>query len=91
MSGVVMNQFLSGAFALCAVAVGFFFVRYWRRSHERIFLLLAIAFYMLALERTVLAFVPASLDGRHWIYLARLLAFALLIVGIVDKNLPARR
>jgi nitrate/nitrite transporter NarK len=81
-----MNQFLSGAFALASIASGFFFIRYWKQSRDRTFLILAIAFYLLALERTVLSFIPPALDGRHWIYLARLLAFVLLIVGIIDKN-----
>lgn len=86
-----MNQFLSGALVVASAAVALFFVKYWRATHDRLFAILAFAFCLLALERTVLAFVPVSLEGRHWIFLARLLAFALIIVGVLDKNRPRRR
>jgi hypothetical protein len=81
-----MSQFLSGAFAAVSVAIGLFFLRFWQRSRDRLFALLALAFLLLAAERTVMAFVPAALDGRHLIYFARLVAFALIILGVIDKN-----
>ncbi len=86
-----MNQFLSGGLVVACAAVALFFVKYWRATHDRLFAILGFAFLLLALERTVLAFVPISLEGRHWIYLARLLAFGLIIVGVLDKNRPRRR
>ncbi len=81
-----MNEFLSGAFMLAAAAAALFFIQYWRRSHERLFAILALAFFTIALERAVLAFVSVDQEGRHWIFLARLLAFLLIIFGILDKN-----
>lgn len=86
-----MNQFLSGAQVLACAAIALFFVKYWRATHDRLFAILGFAFCLLAVERSVLAFVPASLEGRHWIFLARLLAFGSIIVGVLDKNRPRRR
>lgn len=81
-----MIRLLSGVFVGMALAVCLFFVRFWRKSHERLFALLALVFGLLAIERGVLAFVPVGHESRHWIFLVRLLAFALLILGIIDKN-----
>ncbi|MDI3289067.1 DUF5985 family protein [Polyangium sp. 15x6] len=81
-----MIQLLSGVFVGMALAISLFFFRFWRKSRERLFALLALVFALLSVERSVLAFVPASYESRHWIFLVRLLAFALLIAGIVDKN-----
>ncbi|MFO7178438.1 MAG: DUF5985 family protein [Pseudomonadota bacterium] len=86
-----MNTFLLGATTLACAAVALFFFRYWRRSHDRLFAILAAAFGLLMLERIVLSSVPAQLEGRHWIYLVRLLAFVLIIAGVIDKNWPRRR
>ncbi|MDX2020424.1 MAG: DUF5985 family protein [Deltaproteobacteria bacterium] len=90
MDKLALNAFCSGAFALACLAVALFFFRFWRKSQERLFAILCSAFALLALERTVLASVPAAHESRHWIYLARLVAFALIIIGVLDKNRPAR-
>lgn len=86
MSYAAVNYFLSGAFMLACAAAGLFFVRYWIRTHDRLFAALAVAFFLFALERAVLAYLPLELEGRHFIYLARLIGFVLIILGIVDKN-----
>jgi len=81
-----MIPFLSGAFVAIAIAIAVFFWRFWRRSRDRLFALLALAFVLLGLERTILVFMPALREGRHYLYLIRLAAFALIIVGILDKS-----
>jgi hypothetical protein len=81
-----MALFLSGAFMMASAAIALFFAQYWRRTHDRLFAILSLAFTLLVVERWVLAFVPPWYEGRHWIFLARLLAFALIIAGVIDKN-----
>ena len=85
-----MIQVLYGAFILACATVALFFLRYWRTSRDRLFAIMALAFALLGVERAVLAFVPPWYEGRHWIFLARLVAFILIIVGIIDKNRPHR-
>lgn len=85
-----LYSFVSGAFCMAAAAVALFFLRFWRTSRDRLFAILSLAFALLALERTVLAFVSLEHEGRHWIYVARLVAFGLIILGILDKNRPPR-
>lgn len=85
-----MIQFLSGATALGCAAIALFFVRYWRKSGDRLFAIFALAFGLLAGERLGLAFVSPALEGRNLVYLMRLCAFILIIIGIVDKNRSPR-
>lgn len=86
-----LNVFFSGAFVVACAAVALFYLRYWSRTHERLFAMLAIAFVMLGVERAVLGFVPTQMEGRHLIYLARLAAYVLILIGVVDKNWPRRK
>jgi len=91
----LINQALYGALFMAALAVGLFFHRFWRASRDRLFLLLALAFWMLAAERVgamilPMSFGPTAEEGRPWIFLLRLVAFLLIILGILDKNRGAR-
>lgn len=86
MTNAGMLQFLWGALAMGSVVVGLLFLRFWRLSHERLLFFFALGFFAFALNWLGLGIVNTSADERHWFYLLRLLAFALIITGIVDKN-----
>ena len=82
---VLVNQFMLGAIvALCAVA-GLFFLRFWRKTRDRLFAIFAIAFWILGLNWLALAFTQQD-EVRTALYVVRLLAFLLILFGIVDKN-----
>lgn len=81
-----LNQFMLGACAMACWAIGLFFLRYWRTSRDRLFVFFVAAFWALALNWVGLVGLNPSDDTRHWFYLARLLAFFLIIAGVVDKN-----
>jgi predicted small integral membrane protein len=81
-----MRDFLWGALTMGSAAVALFFLRYWRASGDRLFLFFATAFFVMALNWLGLAFIDPQAELRHTIYLLRLLAFTLIIVGIIDKN-----
>jgi len=80
-------SFLAGAivlgFALCGVG----FLRLWTRSRDRLFLAFAGAFWLLMLPAFA-ALTPDGVDeeSRAWIYLARIAAYALIIVSVVVRN-----
>jgi hypothetical protein len=79
-------SFLNGATATACVIAGVLFLTYWRDSRDRLFVFFAVAFWVLAFQWTFIsAFEPAD-EHRHLFYLPRLIAFALIAMGIVDKN-----
>ena len=81
-----MRQFLWGALAVASWAAGVFFLRFWTLARERLFLLFSLAFWTLAAHWVGLAIVNPGYESRHLLYLLRLVAFALIIGAIVDKN-----
>jgi len=82
-----MTQFLWGAEAMACVAIALLFLRFRRMSQDRLFGFFAAAFALLALHWSLLALFNIAEDStRHYMYLLRLLAFVLIIIGIVDKN-----
>jgi hypothetical protein len=68
----------------CAIA-GLFFLRFWRRTQDRLFLVFALAFWLLCLNWLALSLTQQD-EVRTVLYIVRLLAFAAIIVAILDKN-----
>jgi len=86
MNSVFLHAFLSGAIMLGFAAIGLFFVGFWKRTSDRLFLLFACSFFLLAIERLVLVLVSPDYEFRSYIYLIRLTAFLTIILAIVDRN-----
>jgi hypothetical protein len=87
----MLNQFLNGAIMFGLLIAAVFFLRFWRRSAERLFAMFAAAFFVLAIERVVLAIVQPENEFRPYVYFVRLLAFVLIIIAIIDKNRSSAR
>jgi hypothetical protein len=81
-----LTHLLYSASAMGCVTAGLFFLRFWRRSSDRLFLIFALAFWVLALNWITLVAVPVAAERHHFAYGIRLAAFALLLGGIIDKN-----
>jgi hypothetical protein len=84
-------QFLMGANTMAFVAAALFFLRFWRRTHDRLFLAFSVAFLLLAANQALVALSGIPREEQSWIYLLRLAGFSLLIVAIVAKNVGTRR
>lgn len=87
-----MNQtpilFMLGAIAMASFVAGMFFLRFWKKTGERLFLLFALAFWTEGLNRTAFALLSANpREGEPWVYMVRLGTFLLILIGILDKNL----
>ena len=83
---MTLYDFLSGAVALGFAACALFFLRFWKRTREELFLAFAVAFLLLGGGQTVLALANIPTEERGSIYLLRLLAFLLILVAIYRKN-----
>lgn len=81
-----MNDFLSGIAACSCWGAGVFFLRFWRSTHDRFFLLFACAFWVLSLNWTALVILRPAEEARHFVYLFRLAAFGLILAAVWDKN-----
>jgi hypothetical protein len=78
-----VSQFIHGAVVMASLTVGLFFLRYWRATKDRLFLLFWVAFWLLALNWTLAA--RAGPLSEH-AYIPRLLAFVVIASAVLDKN-----
>lgn len=82
---------LLGAIAAGCFVVGLFFLRYWRSTRDRLFLFFMLSFWIEAGNRVHMALTQSWNEGEPLHYFVRLLAYALILVAIWDKNRPGRR
>jgi uncharacterized membrane protein YcjF (UPF0283 family) len=78
-------HFMLGAIVTCCVVAATFFLRFWRKTRDRLFALFAAAFFLLAVNWVALAFTRRD-EMRTALYVVRLLAFVVILVAIADKN-----
>ena len=86
-----MEQFFAGMVVMGFAVAGLLFLRYWRRTHERLFLTFAASFFLLALNYAWLAATRIPIEERSPLFLVRLLAFSLIILAIVQSNRASAR
>lgn len=86
----MLMPFLSGAIVMGFLIAGLFFLRFWKRTHDRLFLAFTLAFWLLGLTQGLLAFSVVPVEERSWLYLLRLTAFVLILWAIWDKNARQR-
>ena len=86
-----MIQFLAGAVTLAYFLAAIYFLRFWRKTSDRLFLNFALAFLLFALNQFVVS-VLWTADERHsYAYVLRILGFVLILLAIADKNIFSSR
>ncbi len=86
-----MKDFLEGALCMGYLLIALFFLRFWRRSLDRLFAYFALAFAILAASRLTLTLMHLPDEAQLLIRTLRLAAFMLILWAIIDKNRrPAR-
>lgn len=88
---MTLYDFLSGAVAFGFFVCGLFFLRYWSRSRDQLFLAFALAFALLGSGQAILALANIATEERGAVYFFRLTAFLLILVAIYRKNRTADR
>lgn len=86
MSSLALANFLYGVIAALCWVVGLFFVGFWRRTRDRFFGYFGAAFWLLGLGRLAMAVFGETNEAHRSIYLLRLVAYAVFLIAIVDKN-----
>lgn len=87
-------DFLNGISVATFAASGVFFLKFWKASRDRFYLLFTAACWLLSFERVVLFFVhdaaasirSALTEASSWVYLFRLAAFAAILMAVVGRN-----
>lgn len=82
----IINAFLNGVIAMGHATAGLFFLRFWKKTNDRLFGLFAVAFWMLGVIRVVMLVLGEPGD-EHYLYWLRLVAYLIILGAIVDKNL----
>ena len=78
---------IAGALAAGYMVAGLFFLKFWRRTRDSLFLAFSAAFGLLALGSALPVMLGTPHEERGGIYLIRLAAFVLIIVAVLGKNL----
>ena len=79
-------NFIFGMTAMAFGASGLFFIKFWKKTHDRLFLLFALAFMTLAVDRIALTLVSGNGEVTPLVYVLRLAAFVLIFLAVIDKN-----
>lgn len=86
----MLLSFLSGAVVMGFWLAGLFFLRFWKRTRDELFLAFTLAFWLLGLVQALLAFSSVPVEERSWLYFLRFAAFLLILAAIWRKNRRAR-
>lgn len=85
------TQIIGGAVVMGLAVAALFFLRFWSRTRDKLFLYFAAAFGLLAANRLLVATLEIAREEQSWVYALRLVAFCLIIVAILLKNAEARK
>lgn len=85
-----MNELIAGMIVMAYFVAGLFFLRFWMETRDRLFIMFALAFVILGLQRVVLALARQTSEDTTYLYVVRLFAFVLILVAIIDKNRSGR-
>jgi len=77
---------LNGATVMGYVMAAMFFIRFWTKTHDRLFVSFAIAFCLFAVSQAFHGLSGDRSDSHALLYLPRLGGFVLIIFAIAQKN-----
>jgi hypothetical protein len=91
MSRSPLIDFLSGAAALAYLVAGVYFLRFWRKTRDGLFLSFAFAFWLLSLNQTIVSILGVADERTGYVYVLRVLGFVFILYAIVRKNAVGNR
>jgi hypothetical protein len=84
-------DFVPGLLTMGFLVAAVFFVKFWARTRDPLFIAFAIAFALFSAEQALLAEARVAREEETWFYLLRLCGFLIIIAGIVLKNRRSER
>ena len=82
----MLESFLSGAICMGYLVISLFFIRFWKTTHDRLFVFFALAFGLLLAERVTRATLEIQTEWIPVVFTFRLIAFGLILYAVFDKN-----
>ena len=82
----MIEGFLLGIVVTASLASGTFFLKFWQRTRDPLFLAFGIAFIIEGLNRIGFLLTEKPNDGSPIIYVVRLVAYLLILSAVVWKN-----
>lgn len=86
-----MIEFLLGATTMATLVAGLVFLRFYRRTHDRLFLFFAAAFWLESVSRIWMWQRNPLDENETVVYVIRLVSYGLILAAILDKNLRRGR
>ncbi|MFC3067737.1 DUF5985 family protein [Phenylobacterium soli] len=80
-------NFTAGFLTAGYLVAGLFFLKFWRRTGDRLFAAFAAAFALMAINQAVPVLFGIPDEALGGVYLLRLAAFLLIIWAILRKNI----
>lgn len=80
-----MKEMISGGIAMGYAVAGLFFLKFWKKTKDQLFLCFAISFWLLGATRIALVLTYERYEGTIF-YVIRFIAFSLIIWAIWEKN-----
>ncbi len=81
-----MRELLSGVIATGSLVAALSFLKFWRRSDDRLFAFFAAAFAVFAANAVALGLADPQAERTIALYVIRLLGSLLILLAIADKN-----
>jgi hypothetical protein len=87
---MLFDGFTLGFVATASLVAALFFLRFWRRTGDLLFVAFALAFLCQALTCTANVFLANPNGVSSWFYIAQLSTYLLILAAILAKNRRAR-
>lgn len=82
----MIRGFLLGVIVTCSFVAGAYFLRFWRKSGDTLFLGFGAAFLIEGANRVVFLFFDSPESGNPVVYTVRLLSYLVILLAIANKN-----
>jgi hypothetical protein len=82
----MQEGFLLGVIVASSLAAAAFFLKFWRKTRDRLFLGFAAAFCIEGLNRLAFLWLDQPNEGTPLVYTIRLFSYLLILGAIVNKN-----
>jgi hypothetical protein len=86
-----MLEFLSGAVTAGYLVATAFFLRFYIRTRDRLFVAFAVALGCFALNQALVGLFHVATEPESLVYVLRILGFVMILAAILDKNVRRGR